>query len=356
MLATKEKIWKGEYVEMLKLLHREIQSKEASKEEEYELSKRLKVPVNIENLTAAFLIYASVYCKRFPERAVALLKYMDVIRNAYLNYGGYAWVQYDEEFRARMAADEEVKRGEIDADLWQHTMGPSKFGKTVFTASGLPITYGPFQEHPTQGGAGANAKGVSGGTASAKSGACWDYNKGLCTQAYCKFRHQCSCCGGRHALVHCASATQGVLGQDRVNFQEEAVQGVRITGDTKADRGLWEKARTPVKLNRLRLWLERYGDRQAAQVLFLGFSEGFSLAYEGPRIRRWADNLKYVKGKEDIVQQKLDKEVAEGRMEGPFSDWPLENLIVSPIGVVPKKRALPISAYSPFVLAGRIFC
>ncbi|XP_069093123.1 uncharacterized protein [Pleurodeles waltl] len=39
-----------------------------------------------------------------------------------------------------------------------------------------------------------------------------------------------------------------------------------------------------------------------------------------------------------MVQEKLSKEVREGRMAGPFSDWPLENLIVSPIGVVPKKE------------------
>ena len=74
MGITKERIWKGEYVDMWKLLHRELRAKEGSKEEEYELARRPKVPKTIENWTAAFLIYASVCCEKFPERSVALLK------------------------------------------------------------------------------------------------------------------------------------------------------------------------------------------------------------------------------------------------------------------------------------------
>ncbi|KAJ1089133.1 hypothetical protein NDU88_002284 [Pleurodeles waltl] len=54
MTATKEKIWKEEYVDILKLLHWEVKAKEGSKEEEWGLSKRPKVPVTIENWTAAF--------------------------------------------------------------------------------------------------------------------------------------------------------------------------------------------------------------------------------------------------------------------------------------------------------------
>ena len=39
MASTKERIWRGEYVEMMKLLHRELRAKEGSKEEEYELAR-----------------------------------------------------------------------------------------------------------------------------------------------------------------------------------------------------------------------------------------------------------------------------------------------------------------------------
>lgn len=40
----------------------------------------------------------------------------------------------------------------------------------------------------------------------------------------------------------------------------------------------------------------------------------------------------------EVVSEKLRKEVALGRMGGPFSVAPLDNLVVSPLGVVPKKE------------------
>ncbi|KAJ1088356.1 hypothetical protein NDU88_001513 [Pleurodeles waltl] len=94
----------------------------------------------------------------------------------------------------------------------------------------------------------------------------------------------------------------------------------------------------PIKVHRICFWVGQYGLERQGQLLLQGFSKGFELGYNGPRERRWAENLPYILGKEELVRLKLEKEVDEGRMEGPFSDWPLENLIVSPIGVVPKKE------------------
>jgi hypothetical protein len=47
--------------------------------------------------------------------------------------------------------------------------------------------------------------------------------------------------------------------------------------------------------------------------------------------------LKSASNNPEIVQEKLNKEISEGRMAGPFSRKPFPNLIVSPIGLVPKK-------------------
>ncbi|XP_078527935.1 uncharacterized protein LOC144802402 [Lissotriton helveticus] len=76
----KEKIWKHEFVDVFQLLHREVQAKEGSKEEEWELTRHPRVPVTMENWTSAFLIFASVYCQKYLDRAIALFKYMDVVR------------------------------------------------------------------------------------------------------------------------------------------------------------------------------------------------------------------------------------------------------------------------------------
>ena len=64
-------------------------------------------------------------------------------------------------------------------------------------------------------------------------------------------------------------------------------------------------------------------DGKAAKLLRDCFRWGFRLHYDGPRVWRWADNLKSAKEHRDIVQTKLDKEVKEGRMAGPFREWPM---------------------------------
>ncbi|KAJ1197250.1 hypothetical protein NDU88_001112 [Pleurodeles waltl] len=111
---------------MLKLLHRELRAKEGSKEEEHELAKRPKMRVTVGNWIVAFLICASIYCKKYLVCSVALFKYIDVIRKAYISYGGYARMQYDDEFWACLAADLNAQWGKIDLDLWQYTLGPAK--------------------------------------------------------------------------------------------------------------------------------------------------------------------------------------------------------------------------------------
>ena len=107
-------------------------------------------------------------------------------------------------------------------------------------------------------------------------------------------------------------------------------------GGGGGDMDLRQKARTPVRGERLEAWLAAYWDKKAAGLLKNGFHEGFHLGYKGPTVRRWADNLKSAKAQQEVVQTKLDKEVKEGRMAGPFSNCPMPNLIVSPIGIVSK--------------------
>ena len=68
---------------------------------------------------------------------------------------------------------------------------------------------------------------------------------------------------------------------------------------------LQQKAHTPVKVDRIKGWLSAYGDKATAKILERGFSEGFRLGYEGPRVRRGADNLKSAGTHREIVQGKL---------------------------------------------------
>ncbi|XP_048251513.1 uncharacterized protein LOC125379287 [Haliotis rufescens] len=101
-------------------------------------------------------------------------------------------------------------------------------------------------------------------------------------------------------------------------------------------------APSPVDLNEMAPWLRQYArvNYRDANYLWVGFSFGFKLEFQGSRKGRLARNLRSATHQDTAgyVKQKLQKEVDLGRMAGPFKDTPLDNLQVSPIGLVPKKQ------------------
>lgn len=94
---------------------------------------------------------------------------------------------------------------------------------------------------------------------------------------------------------------------------------------------------TPVKVNVLGQFLEGYDDHLKT-FLYEGFKQGFKIQYQGPRQQRFCKNLLSVQQHENIVAEKLQKEVSLGRIAGPFNFLPFSNLQCSPIGIVPKKE------------------
>ena len=68
-----------------------------------------------------------------------------------------------------------------------------------------------------------------------------------------------------------------------------------------------------------------------------GFEFGFKLHYEGPRYSVESKTLKSVLQNEELAKEKLEQEIALGRMASPFPYKPISNLRCSPIGLVPKK-------------------
>ena len=66
----------------------------------------------------------------------------------------------------------------------------------------------------------------------------------------------------------------------------------------------------------------------------MGFRIPCSLASVPPVARNLRSALRHPL----VVSDKLHKEVALGRMAGPFSEVPVRDLVVSPLGVVPKKE------------------
>ena len=67
-----------------------------------------------------------------------------------------------------------------------------------------------------------------------------------------------------------------------------------------------------------------------------GFARGFPLYFQGIRESSQAKNLLSVIQNPTVVDAEIAKELAAGRLAGPFVSPPISPFTVSPLGVVPK--------------------
>ena len=97
---------------------------------------------------------------------------------------------------------------------------------------------------------------------------------------------------------------------------------------------------TPVNVKVLAGLLEESNyPKLKSEKLIRGFTEGFTIGYQGEKIiQRFAPNLKLRIGSETVLWNKVMKEVKLGRFAGPFEEVPFKNFIQSPIGLVPKSN------------------
>lgn len=142
--------------------------------------------------------------------------------------------------------------------------------------------YGKWFADHAQGGAGWLGRGVS-----PISGACWNFNRGTCMRQFCRYKHECSQCGGKHANSQCFTTRREGWGDS--------------PGDGGQVSSLFQRGHTPVNLDMLVPWLGSYPDFETAAKLYWGFKDGFRIGYQGPRYHRWADNFKSAKELSQIV-------------------------------------------------------
>ena len=97
--------------------------------------------------------------------------------------------------------------------------------------------------------------------------------------------------------------------------------------------------KTPVNVGAFKELLEESQyDSNETDFLIDGFTNGFSIGYDGPEdVKITSPNLKFREVGDPItLWNKVMKEVKENRYAGPFEKIPFENYIQSPIGLVPK--------------------
>ena len=99
---------------------------------------------------------------------------------------------------------------------------------------------------------------------------------------------------------------------------------------------------TPLNVDHYAELLTQTGyDKEKSEFLINGFRNGFSLNYQGPKIRTdEARNIPFTIGNSREMWRKIMKEVRLERLAGPYSRPPFENYVKSPIGLVPKDGGL----------------
>lgn len=289
-LAVKEKIRKGEFIDILSLLplHKDFMVRTDRRGDEED--RRRPIPQSFNNWLQAFCIYAGVLAEKHPGLCGGLFQHVDHILEAYKNFGGLGWFYYDESFRQKLSIHPMLSWGMKDVELWLNLIPAQKqlaskpqlmlhiqhLGK----AAVLPLMVG----NPV---------------------------------------------GMLHANI-------GMM-RERIRRQN-VLRNKGLREPAKHKKIFFLRACTPVRLERMRPWLDKYPDREKACFLLEGFANGFPLPSfwgEGCKV---VGNLKSVELFPQVVRDKLLKELAEGRIEGPFVYPPYRNFRISSLGVVPKRE------------------
>ncbi len=126
---------------------------------------------------------------------------------------------------------------------------------------------------------------------------------------------------------------KATTGQVHVRKEESKNLG---TGQICPNTCVCCKYPSPIKVEALIQLLEKYPNKKSANILKEGFTHGFKLGYQGERKAREAPNLKSVVKDPVRAMEKLNKEIDKHRIAGPFKNCPIPNLIISPIGLIPK--------------------
>nr|KAG8538197.1 hypothetical protein GDO81_023138 [Engystomops pustulosus] len=126
-----------------------------------------------------------IITQKSPATAPDLFVYLDTIISAFKIHGGTAWWRYDEEFRRCLSNNQSIGWASRATDIWLQLILAQRSQR-------------PFLGTPT----GTSQQPAP--SSHKSTGACWLYNEGHCRfYSSCKFRHECSICGGNHPALRC---------------------------------------------------------------------------------------------------------------------------------------------------------
>ena len=98
-------------------------------------------------------------------------------------------------------------------------------------------------------------------------------------------------------------------------------------------------AKKSINTDALKAGLSQHPDKDFVDRVVEYSVKGVPIFYEGPRLRRISPNWPSAYKYSDSVVASISKNIAQGRMAGPFPSPPFKNFVGSPMGAFPKKRS-----------------
>ena len=92
---------------------------------------------------------------------------------------------------------------------------------------------------------------------------------------------------------------------------------------------------TPININALRTCLKKY-DTTLTQFLINGFSVAFDIGDDSHTNSSCSSNSHTISDAPKIIKDKLGKEIAAGRIAGPYDAPPFHPFHISPLALRPK--------------------
>lgn len=180
--AVKEKIWRGDFIDILSLLpsSKEFLLKSDKRiDDRSEEDRRRAIPRTFQNWLQAFCIFASVVGERFPDKCSGLFQHLDIVAEAYRHFGAIAWFNYDESFRQKLSVHPSLRWGVKDVGLWLNLMLPQR---------------PQYTQRPP----------VTNVQSTFRKGVCFANNDSQCRfLSNCRYKHECSFCAGMHPASRC---------------------------------------------------------------------------------------------------------------------------------------------------------
>ena len=209
------------------------------------------------------MVYMLVIVTAYPNRAVELIKYQQIISRAVTKFKGLAWYTYDEHFRCRVAHDLTIAWDRIDIELWTVTFtGTAKPHCSICSSPYHQSDDCPHQEPSKKPRRSALV--------------CFDFNKASgCQRRTCHFLYKCRRCGySIHALFNCPSSKQHATSTKSATPSDRSKNKVE-----QRQRKQSLTVSTPLDVDKLALELVNHPNRSFVDNLVNAFKYGTRMGY-----------------------------------------------------------------------------